>query len=302
MADLRVGLRVDVDTFRGARLGVLGLCELFQQLGITATFFFSVGPDNMGRHLWRLLSPPFLWKMLRSNAPGLYGWSILLRGTFWPGPLIGQRLAPVLQQAAAQGHEIGFHAWDHHRWQSRVELWNGDQLYSEICRGVDALTSILGQQPTCSAVPGWRCTPMTLRVKEQLPFQYNSDCRGVSIFLPAPENDSYVLRQPQIPVTLPTFDEMVGREGVTASGFYDVLLELLRPSQLNVFAAHAEVEGMGRLDDFGGFLAAARDRGWSFVPLGALLEDAPAPPTCRIVKDKVAGRAGWVSCQEHRAE
>lgn len=292
---MKLGLRVDVDTFRGTRIGVPSLSRLLAQRDIRATFFFSVGPDNMGRHLWRLLRPAFAWKMIRSNAPGLYGWDILLRGTLWPGPRIGARLADVFRSAAADGHEMGFHAWDHHAWQARVHAWDDDTIRRHVRRGVAAMTDILGRPPTCSAVPAWRCTERVLDVKREFPFEFNSDCRGASVFIPAVPGSGRL--QPQVPVTLPTYDELVGRDGMTAAGYYREVESLLDPGGLNVLGIHAEVEGIGCIEEFGRFLDAVGARGWEFVPLGVLAAEAVEPPTGRIERATIPGREGWASYQ-----
>jgi len=293
---MRVGLRIDVDTYRGTKLGVPRLCELLARHGVKATFFFSVGPDNMGRHLWRLLRPGFLVKMLRTNAAGLYGWNILLRGTLWPGPLIGRKLAAVIRDTADAGHEIGLHAWDHRAWQTKVEHWSDEQVRQTLGCGVAMLTEILDRPPTCSASPAWRCTDQVLRAKLAYPFAFNSDCRGDFIFQPVVAGRE--LTQPQIPTTLPTYDEVVGRNGITPASYNAFLLEQLRPDRLNVLTIHAEAEGILCADMFADFLQQARQCGAQLLPLGELLNAERRPlPKGAIATGTVAGREGWASCQ-----
>jgi undecaprenyl phosphate-alpha-L-ara4FN deformylase len=292
---MKVGLRIDVDTFRGTEFGVPNLCKLLAACSMNASFFFSVGPDNMGRHLWRLLRPAFLWKMLRTKAASLYGWDILLRGTFWPGPIIGEKLSPIIRSTFEAGHEVGLHAWDHHAWQTRMSVMNDDALYSELKKGYDLLAKILGKPPTCSAVPGWKCNEAVLLAKSRFPFDYNSDCRGESIFRPVAGGRE--LLQPQVPVTLPTYDEVVGRNGVTDGNYNDYMLGLLDPVKLNVLTVHAEVEGIACLEMFEQFVRRACSKGICFVPLRVLLEEYPHSDPAAIVAREIPGRQGWVCCQ-----
>lgn len=289
-----VGLRIDVDTLRGTQRGAPRLLEIFEQRGIRASFFFSVGPDNMGRHLWRLVRPKFLMKMIRSNAASLYGWDILLRGVFWPGPLIGERCGQVMRRAAREGHEVGVHAWDHHKWQAKLDRMTPSQVKAEVDLSMYSLSRALGFEPKCSAAAGWRCNGAVLDAKESYAMKYNSDCRGVSLFRPVV---SGVTLTPQIPVTLPTYDELIGRNGVSDANYNNVLLDEVRPHELNVLTIHAEVEGMVKSEMFESFLDEAANRGISFAPLGDLLPEVASIPTGAIATGSIDGRDGLVCVQ-----
>jgi len=293
--EIIVGLRVDVDTFRGTRDGVPGLLRILKKHGLHATFFFSVGPDNMGRHLWRLLKPAFLVKMLRSKAASLYGWDILLRGTFWPGPRIAKNLAPVIRDTETAGHEVGLHSWDHHRWQMHMHRMNAGQIYQDIQAGVDSLEEILRLAPRCSAVAGWKANQQVVVEKSKFGFLYNSDCRGDYIFRPVIDGVEYA---PQIPATLPTYDEVIGQNGITAENYNEHMLELIKPARLNVLTIHAEVEGIVCADMFDEFLTAAEARNIRFVPMCELLpDDLSTLPVDSVATAPLPGREGWVCWQ-----
>ncbi|MGA1863981.1 MAG: 4-deoxy-4-formamido-L-arabinose-phosphoundecaprenol deformylase [bacterium] len=290
-----IGLRIDVDTFRGTRYGVPNLCRILADHSIRATYFFSVGPDNMGRHLRQLVRPSFFKKMLRSKASNLYGWDILLKGTFWPGPVIGKKLGYIIRSASDAGHEAGFHAWDHYEWQAHMDHMDSEAIQRSLNRGVLTLTGILGHPPVCSAVPAWKCNDLVLKEKTRFPFFYNSDCRGKGIFYPVVNGKP--LSQPQIPVTLPTYDEVIGHNRITNSNYNDYMISLLRPEKINVLTVHAEVEGISCAAMFDDFLGNVQSIGASFSPLGELLTKYRPTESCAIVAGKIPGRYGWVSFQ-----
>jgi len=292
---ITVGLRVDVDTLRGTKRGVPNLVELLARHQIRASFFFSVGPDNMGRNLWRLLRPAFLKKMLRSKAASLYGWDILFKGTFWPGPNIADGAADEIRQTAKAGHEIGFHAWDHHRWQTKIETLRQSEIEHDTRRGLARLEGITGQTVDCAAAPAWRLSAAGLAARGSFPLRYASDCRGDSIFLPI--RNSLSANPPQVPVTLPTFDEVIGQGGITLANYNEALIKLLRPGKLNVLTIHAEAEGLSCLELFADFLQQTARHEVRFMALGDLLADCDNLPSAPMLQREIPGRDGLLSWQ-----
>ncbi len=131
--------------------------------------------------------------------------------------------------------------------------------------------------------------------KNRFDFLYNSDCRGDRMFRPLIDGKEYAV---QIPATLPTYDEVIGQDGINAENYNDFMLGLIKPGQLNILTIHAEVEGIVCADMFDEFLQKAKERNISFVPMIELLpDDINSLPIDSVKTAPLPGREGWVCWQ-----
>ncbi len=274
-------------------MGMPRLLATLNARKVRASWYVSLGPDNMGRHITRMLNPAFALKAVRSGAPNLYGWGILLRGTLWPGPIIGAKCTDILRQPARDGHEMGVHAWDHHRWQMGIDSLADAQLDSDLARATEALATILGRMPTTAAAPGWRCSERVLALTASKLFAFRSDSRGpAQPFLPCVHGAP--INQPQVPVDLPTYDEGVRGGAGADARWNDTLLDLISDGKPHVLTIHAESEGGSKRELFAQFLDRAISLGHQFEPLCDWLARQPAPQPGVITKGSIAGREGWL--------
>jgi peptidoglycan/xylan/chitin deacetylase (PgdA/CDA1 family) len=294
---MQLALRVDVDTRIGLREGVPRLLDLFQRYGVRASFFISFGPDRSGRALRRLLQPGFLSKMWRTNPLRLYGLSTLLSGTFLPSRPIGEGEPALLKTIVTEKHELGIHGYDHVYWQDRLEKMKDEEIAGQMTQSIAAYERLLKTRPVSSAAPGWRCTSSSLALQDRLNFLYASDVRGSAPFVPV--GNGRVFKTIQIPTTLPTLDELLGRE----KNINEFLLGSMKEEELNVHTVHAEVEGRAHLSLFEELLRTLRRRGVGVISLrevaDRILKKGQAEiPRLPVTKKLIPGRSGWVACQE----
>jgi peptidoglycan/xylan/chitin deacetylase (PgdA/CDA1 family) len=245
-------LRVDVCTYRGLRDGVPGVLHILRQAKARATFYVTFGPDASGLALLKLFNPKFALKMLRTKAASTYGWATAFYGTLLPSPLVGAGLPDMIKRIRGEGHEIGVHGWDHRRWQDRLPKYAQVRLRDEFSRMIDAYHSILGALPASFASPAWLLTADLFDLEQQAGLSFGSDTRGVSPFLPVFQGREGLI--PQLPVTLATLDECLGR--MTPEEFVEASLrEAQRQTEYACFTAHAESEGLGYRSVLESFLA-----------------------------------------------
>src|SRR3972149_4222048 len=133
MVQATVALRVDVCTRRGLDEGVPRLLERLRRIGVSASFFVTMGPDRSGAALGRLVRPGFLLKMWRGKPPPP------------PGP------RPPPSGGRARPARLG-----------------ADAMRADLEKAARAFEAGLGAAARASAAPGWRTTTAALDVQQAL--------------------------------------------------------------------------------------------------------------------------------------
>jgi peptidoglycan/xylan/chitin deacetylase (PgdA/CDA1 family) len=293
----RLALKIDVDTYRGSREGVPALLDELERAGVRASFFLSLGPDRSGLAIRRIFfKPGFLGKMLRTNPTRMYGFRTMLYGTLLPAPRIALKLAPILRRVKAAGHEVGLHAWDHVLWQDWLEKLSQAQVRAEIGRGVEAFSEVFGARPLSFAAPAWYTTPPALLSLEEAGFHTISVSRGPHAPF-RPRAGGRALSLVEVPTTLPTLDEALGRDGITRENWNERLVSLYRPGAAEVLCIHAETEGLAFRPEFRDLLSRHHDLGIRHVTLEDLADEARrrGPPERELALGRIPGRAGLVT-------
>ena len=290
-----VALKIDVDTYAGTQDGVPVLLNLLSHHNAKGTFYFCLGPDHTGRALRRIFTHKgFLQKALRSGAPSAYGIKTMLYGVLLPGPVIYKKCAEIMRQSEQQGHEVGIHAWDHTNWHDFLIKNDISFVKSELGQAAKGFQQVFNRLATTTAAPGWTVSPDSLSLQDQMALSYCSDSRGRYPFYPVMNGQRF--NTLQIPTTLPTADELLGRDGLTPDDLPDYYLKQLKPG-LNVLTIHTELEGGMIRNSFGRLLELLVQQNIPCISLAEARGQITAAPACQLGMGMIEGRSLPVALQ-----
>ncbi|MBK4736823.1 polysaccharide deacetylase family protein [Noviherbaspirillum pedocola] len=287
-------LKIDVDTYRGTREGVPALARMLAEHGAGASFLFSLGPDHTGRAMRRALRPGFFSKVSRTSVVEHYGIKTLMYGVLLPGPDIGRAAANELRAVRDAGFECGIHTWDHVAWQDHVRKRDSAWTARMMQQSYQRFAEVFDVAPRTHGAAGWQMNAHAFRQLDAFGFAYASDGRAAlnedgSLAEPGigPHRlsvDGQALSCIQMPTTLPTLDELLGRtingETITTSNIASFLLRLTEKPRDHIYTLHAELEGQKLAPIFQQLLQGWKAQGYRLASMAdyhAQIADAELP-------------------------
>lgn len=237
-------------TDEGARKGVPALLHLLDQYQIKASFVVSLGPDFS-----RLPFSNRLPMWLLNRLPTSY---------------IGNRNRDNLRAIAREGHEVGVGAYSAVTWDERVAFRSEEWTRTQLLASIHAFQQLYGESPRFHGARGWQVNSHLLKMEDTQGFEFASDVRGQYPFLPELQGVSPAC--PQIPVTLPTLDELHHQEGVNSENLHQFLFAACQRvlPMGEVFSLSAEREGLELLPVFERLLVMWKGSQWEMRSLGEL--------------------------------
>lgn len=274
-------LKIDVDTYRGTREGVPNLVRLLKQYQAGATFLFSLGKDHTGWALRRAFRPGFFKKVSRTSVVEHYGIKTLMYGVFLPAPDIGKECVEEMRAVRRAGFECGIHTWDHVVWQDNVRVRDASWTQGQMQQAFDRFQHIFGTAPKTHGAAGWQMNQHAFAQLDSYGMKYSSDGRATLKDNGMLENqaagpyrlqiDGETLPCVQMPTTLPTLDELLGREiegvVINESNIADNILKLTAEPRDHVFTLHAELEGQKLAPIFNQLLTGWQEQGYHFISM-----------------------------------
>lgn len=268
---MRVAFRIEVNTLAGALHGLPALLDLLDQYKIKGCFLFSLGADY-SNHLLKDILPSGLIQHL-------------------PAPIIGEKARGNLRAVAEAGHEVGITAYTPFNWEEDVAFRDEAWTKGEVYRAVEAFESIFEQMPCYYGAKGWQVNSHLIKLEQELGFQFATDVRGRTVFLP--ELLGVHSSCPQIPTTLPTLDELLRKDDVPNEKIHEFLFaesQRILPHG-EVFSLSAEREGIELLPVFENLIVMWKGMQWDFKTMQELLQtvDTTEIPSHQIGWGEVEG-------------
>jgi undecaprenyl phosphate-alpha-L-ara4FN deformylase len=247
---LKLALKIDVDSLRATREGVPRVMEILKRHAAGGTFFFAVGPDHSG----------------------VYGKLI-------PAPDIGRRGPEAMRAARDAGFEVGMLGWSCARWRRQVVQADADWTARQVSLAMERFEEIFGERPSVHGASAWRMNKHAFRNTQALGFDYASDTRGTSPFIPVIRAE--IVACPQVPTTLPTLDEAAA----------SALLQETSALRQHVFTLRA---GSSAASHFEELVQGWKSQGYELVGLRDLLAEVAGNslPMHTVLDDGPVARQG----------
>jgi peptidoglycan/xylan/chitin deacetylase (PgdA/CDA1 family) len=202
-------------------------------------------------------------------------------GVLLPAPDVGRNCAAEMRTVRDAGFECGIHTWDHEVGQDKVRHRDSDWTARQMQQAFQRFTEVFGHAPRTHGAAGWQMNAHAFRQLDALGIAYASDGRAMltedgALADPAigPHRlavDGKALSCIQMPTTLPTLDELLGRTIggtlITPANVAALLLRLTENRRDHVYTLHAELEGQKLAPIFDALLSGWKAQGYRFASM-----------------------------------